>query len=150
MCVCIWSAYRMGLGVVPAVGRGGSKLLSFDSARRGELLLVHGDVELRGHLGSGAFALNASDSHGQPSPLPAYLVAPPFPTHHCTSLFLHNYSIIGYLFICKIKIFQISTFFLVRIDTGLCRLTNFLGFFIYICVKCIVTHYSMHASQRKK
>lgn len=46
---CDCAAYRPGLRVVPAMGRGGSKLFSLRFSRRGKLLFVHGDVELRSH-----------------------------------------------------------------------------------------------------
>lgn len=44
------AAYRPRLGVVPAVGRGGSKFFSLHSAWRGKLLFVHSNIELRSHF----------------------------------------------------------------------------------------------------
>lgn len=44
------AAYRPRLGVVPAVGRGGSKFFSLHSAWRGKLLFVHSNVELWSHF----------------------------------------------------------------------------------------------------
>lgn len=77
---CDCAAYRTGLWVVPAVGRGGSKLLSFGSARRGKLLFVHSDVELGSHRRFNCFppvrlkVMNILL-------LPCHLVAPPFPSY---------------------------------------------------------------------
>lgn len=44
------SSYRSRLGVVPTVSGGGSKLCPLRSVRRGELLFVHGHVDLRNHV----------------------------------------------------------------------------------------------------
>lgn len=68
-----FASYRPRLGVVPAVRRRGSKLCPFCSARRGELLFVHSDVELGSHLRFKCtyFPLllcSLPESHEHPSP----------------------------------------------------------------------------------
>lgn len=81
-----FASYRPRLGVVPAVGRGGSKLCSLRPARRGKLLFVHRDVELGNHPHFLSYyhclSLSLPESHEHPSPpLSPGAMAPPFPTH---------------------------------------------------------------------
>lgn len=88
-----FASYRPRLGVVPAVGRGGSKLCSLRPARRGKLLFVHRDVELGNHPHFPSYdhclSLSLPESHEHPSPpLSPGAMAPPFPTHLCSLVLL--------------------------------------------------------------
>lgn len=66
---CFCRTHRSGLRIVPAVGRRGSELLPCHPARWGELLSVHGDVELRAHLCRRVAPWMVPRSrHAQPSP----------------------------------------------------------------------------------
>lgn len=126
--------HRPGLRVVPAVGRRWSELLSFDSARRGKLLLVHGDVELRAHLCCRVAPWMLPRSwrrHGQPSPAWSPAGSSPYYTW-LYPLIASPINLLIYLCMISLQITNIwnKIFLSIKFDHRLCRFPVYL----YSCV----------------